>query len=161
MITCDDVVARDIRLYVYKSRTVERVFRKYELFDVTRQNTQSAFWVRILVFTANTMKFYSFIGYSLVEVGRRFIRLYCFLHQGDEEAASAAYSSPWWCRQYAPLKRRFTLARLNGAVSKKAVIFTRFETFVYTVHSLPFQSLVYWTPHRLSVDWNRTKLEQC
>jgi hypothetical protein len=34
---------------------------------------------------------------------------------------NAAYSSPWWWRQYARLKRRST-SRLHGAVSQKAVI---------------------------------------
>jgi hypothetical protein len=32
-------------------------------------------------------------------------------------------SSPWWWRQYEPLKRRSTSTRLRGVISEKAVIF--------------------------------------
>jgi hypothetical protein len=36
-----------------------------------------------------------------------------------------AYSSPWWWRQYASVKRRSTSTRLHGDVSQKAFfIFT-------------------------------------
>jgi hypothetical protein len=31
--------------------------------------------------------------------------------------------SPWWWRQYAPLRRRFTSTRLHGTISQKTVIF--------------------------------------
>jgi hypothetical protein len=37
-------------------------------------------------------------------------------------------SLPWWWRQYAPLKRRSSSARLHGAVFHKAVIFTHEST---------------------------------
>jgi hypothetical protein len=34
------------------------------------------------------------------------------------------HSSPWWWRQYAPLKRRSTSMRLHGCTTQKAVILT-------------------------------------
>jgi hypothetical protein len=37
----------------------------------------------------------------------------------------ATYSSPWWRRQQAPLKRRAIPTRLHGATSQKMAIFIR------------------------------------
>jgi hypothetical protein len=40
----------------------------------------------------------------------------------DSQLRTSA-SSPWWWRQYAPLKRRSTPTRLNGGTFQKALIF--------------------------------------
>jgi hypothetical protein len=49
---------------------------------------------------------------SHVEVDRRFRGKYCLHH----------YLSPWWWRQYAPLKRR-SAPTLHGATSQKTLNF--------------------------------------
>jgi hypothetical protein len=75
---------------------------------------------------------------SVVEVDRRFRGVYCLHDQGDEyiiavimEAVrnfkrrststrlhgTKLISSPWWWRQYAPLKRRSISTRLRGATA--------------------------------------------
>jgi len=50
---------------------------------------------------------------DFVGVDRRFIGAYCLNHQGDD-------SSPWWLRQFAPLKRR-SAPRLHGATSRNVL----------------------------------------
>jgi hypothetical protein len=52
---------------------------------------------------------------SHVEVDRRFRGVYCH-HQGDE--SSSLSQSPWWWRQYTPLKRRSTSTWQHGATSQ-------------------------------------------
>jgi hypothetical protein len=68
---------------------------------------------------------------DLIEIKTRPIQvMYCWIHL-----------SPWWWRQYAPLKRRSTPTRLHGVVSQKAFIFSlvdvRFQ--VLTVASMKFR----------------------
>jgi hypothetical protein len=53
---------------------------------------------------------------SLIVVYRRFRGAYC-LHLLSNE------SIPWWWRQHAPLKRRSSTTRLQGAISQKALTF--------------------------------------
>jgi hypothetical protein len=71
---------------------------------------------------------------GLVEIDRRFRGAYC-LHQGE-------VWSPWWWRQCASLKRRYTSTRLHGAVSQKGVVFiaTALSTWSLTNLMSCFQS---------------------
>jgi hypothetical protein len=74
--------------------------------------------VRFQVLTAASTKITAFWDTepcSPVEVDRRFRDAYCL----------QIYSSPWWWRQYSAAKRWRTSMRLHGAVSQKAVIFSR------------------------------------
>jgi hypothetical protein len=54
---------------------------------------------------------------SQVDVERRFRGAYCLHHQGNH------HSSPWWWRQYAPLKYRSTSTWPHGATSQKTLNF--------------------------------------
>jgi hypothetical protein len=100
-------------------------------------------WLEVL--TAVTMKmavFWVVAPCWVVWVYRRFRSLYCLHHQSDDihshspenlksylvylygEATDCfAISSPWWWKQYRPLKRRWTHTSLHGATTQKRAIF--------------------------------------
>jgi hypothetical protein len=59
--------------------------------------------------------FWDAVPCSHVKADRRFGCAYCLHH----------HSSPWWWRQYTPLKRRWTLTWLHGAISQKTKLHTR------------------------------------
>jgi hypothetical protein len=75
--------------------------------------------VRFKVLTEANMKmaaFWDVAPCSLVEVDRRFRDAHCLHHQMSD-------SSPWWWRQYAPLKRRAILRDYTAQYSRRLSYF--------------------------------------
>jgi hypothetical protein len=90
------------------------VFRHSMLSVIYKANKRT--FVRFQVLRAASTKmgvFWDVAPCSVVEFYKRFRDACCLDHQDDQE------SSPWWCRQQAPLKRRYPSTGLHGATSQK------------------------------------------
>jgi hypothetical protein len=72
-----------------------------------KASPQIFYWNELIYQNSRIRAFCDIVPCSIVGAYRHSRSAYCPNHQGDD-------SSHWWWRQYAPLKRRYTLMILDG-----------------------------------------------
>jgi len=101
------------------------------------------YYVRFQVLTVVSMKFRVFWDVAPcihVEVDRRFRGVYCLHHQSDE--------SPWWWRQYTPLKRRSMSTWLHSTTSQKTKCHTHCREDLKSQTSSLFMQVSAYIQHK-------------